>query len=115
MSWVTWEPKSTIRTLSCMDGRCAPKMADSGAQGPFGAAFCGLWARRSSVRDRGNPMLAPNVLRKCSRSHLFTTAKPRDAMAFETERMRLPAALRGRTDRRAKLFRESLGSMAQRH
>ena len=36
-------------------------------------------------------------------------------MAFETERMRLPAALRGRTDRRAKLFRESLASMAQRH
>src|SRR4029079_7889813 len=36
-------------------------------------------------------------------------------MAFETERMRLPAALRGRTDRRAELFRESLGSVVQRH
>jgi leucyl/phenylalanyl-tRNA--protein transferase len=36
-------------------------------------------------------------------------------MAFETERMRLPAALRGRTDRRAKLFRESLGGAVERH
>ena len=36
-------------------------------------------------------------------------------MAFETERMRLPAALRGRADRRAELFREGLGDMAQRH
>jgi hypothetical protein len=36
-------------------------------------------------------------------------------MAFETERMRLPSAASGRADRRAVLFRESLGSMAQRH
>ena len=38
-----------------------------------------------------------------------------NTMAFETERMRLPAALPGRADRRAELFRESLGGMAQRH
>ena len=41
--------------------------------------------------------------------------KAANAMAFETERMRLPAALRGRADRRAELFRESLGSVVQRH
>jgi leucyl/phenylalanyl-tRNA--protein transferase len=38
-----------------------------------------------------------------------------NAMAFETERMRLPAALRRSADRRAELFRESLGGAAQRH
>jgi hypothetical protein len=36
-------------------------------------------------------------------------------MAFETDRMRLPAAVRDRADRRAELFRESLGGMARRH
>jgi hypothetical protein len=37
------------------------------------------------------------------------------AMAFETERMRLPAAVHDRADRRAGLFRESLGGMVRRH
>ncbi|HET7912546.1 MAG TPA: leucyl/phenylalanyl-tRNA--protein transferase [Pseudolabrys sp.] len=36
-------------------------------------------------------------------------------MVFETERMTLPAATRGRADRRAALFRENLAGVAQRH
>jgi hypothetical protein len=49
MSWVTWEPKSTIRILSCMDGDVSRTCPESGAQRPFGAAFCGLCAAGSSL------------------------------------------------------------------
>ena len=35
-------------------------------------------------------------------------------MVFETERMRLPVAARGRATRRAALFRESLPEIAER-
>jgi len=49
MSWVTWEPKSTIRTLSCMDGDMARTCPESGAQRPLdAAAFCGLCTAGSS-------------------------------------------------------------------
>src|SRR5262245_17939635 len=51
MSWVTWEPKSTIRTFSCMDGDVSRTYPESGAQRPFGAAFCGLCAVGSSLPD----------------------------------------------------------------
>src|SRR5262247_3039926 len=52
MSWVTWEPKSTIRTFSCMDGDVSRTCPESGAQRPFGAAFCGLCAAGSSLSGR---------------------------------------------------------------
>src|SRR5262245_34580029 len=52
MSWVTWEPKSTIRTFSCMDGDVSRTYPELGVQRPFGAAFCGLCTAGSSLPDR---------------------------------------------------------------
>src|SRR5262249_40159353 len=62
----------------------------------------------------GNSMLAPNVLRNqpppaCAQPGAWVAA-----MAFETERMRLPAAASRRAQRRAALFREGLLSMTER-
>jgi len=38
MSWVTWEPKSTIKTLSCMDGVC-PNLSGIGRLNAVRAGF----------------------------------------------------------------------------
>jgi hypothetical protein len=38
MSWVTWEPKSTIKTLSCMDGVC-PNISGIGRLNAVRAGF----------------------------------------------------------------------------
>lgn len=59
-------------------------------------------------------MLAPDVLRKCSASGLYTAGGVRAAMVFETERMRLPLAAGGQAARRATLFRESVADMVER-
>src|SRR4029079_8349488 len=114
MSWVTWEPKSTIRTLSCMDGRCAPKWPTRARKGRSGRLFAGFGLGGQVSTLGGNQCTRPTCLENAP-DPICSQLPSRKTMAFETERMRLPAALRGRTDRRAKLFRESLGGAVERN
>ena len=115
MSWVTWEPKSTIRILSCMDGDVSRTCPESGcAKAVRGGFLRALRSRVKPVVVSSNAILAPDVLRKCSPSGLFTAGSVEAAMAFETQRMRLPVAASGRAARRAALFRESLAGLAER-
>src|SRR5262245_10853145 len=54
MSWVTWEPKSTIRTLLCMDGNVSRTCRESGARGRSGQLFAGF-VQRGQAFDLPEP------------------------------------------------------------